>query len=157
MQTGGIAVDRTAKEQPILAEQSFQLGVLGTGYVLGAAWVLFILRFVGYPLAVNPATLFVLALPLVSAGLAEAFVRLWLHTPGAVGLGGLTVFVPMLVAGAVSLIAAFGGQQVLAPFDPTAPRNSQSLTAWVGLAVTCSLFALALWRFWPAPRARLFL
>lgn len=141
----------------IFAEQSFQLGVLGTGYVIGAAWVLLILRFVGYPLAITPATLFVLALPLVSTGLAEAFVRLWLHTPGAVGMGGLTVFVPMLIAGAVSLVGAFGGQQILAPVDATAPRGSQSLTGWLVLAVLCSLFALALWRFWPAPRARLFL
>ena len=111
----------------------------------------------GYPLAINHATLFVIALPLVSTSLAEAFIRLWLHTPGAAGLGGLTVFVPMLVAGAVSLAVSFGGQQVLAPFDAAAPRGAQSLTAWVGLAVLCSLFALALWRFWPAPRPRLFL
>ncbi|MBZ0215110.1 MAG: hypothetical protein K8F25_01030 [Fimbriimonadaceae bacterium] len=102
------------------------------------------------------ASLLVLLLPLVCVNVIEAFTHLWLRTAGTLGLGGLVVFVPMLIAGALvgsGLLIAF---RVIEPFDPSLPRYSESLTAWVVLALICAAITIALWRYWPEPRARLF-
>lgn len=138
-----------------LAELLFQLLILLVGYALGAAAVLLGARLVGIGVAMSHAALLVLALPLVSTLLAEGFTSLWGRTPGSLGLGGLTAFMPLFVAAALISVAVTVAQQVMAPFDPHLPRSSASLTSWLGLAVACSILALGLWRYWPEPRARL--
>ena len=144
------------RDSAILADQAFQLFVMCLGYAIGAAAVALVFKVAGIPLAANRAALLVLVLPLMSTCVAEAFTQLWRRTPGTLGLGGLVVFLPMLIAGAVSLAVAFGAQRFVEPFHPVWSRNSATLTTWVVLAVLCSLVALGLWRFWPEPRARLF-
>lgn len=136
-------------------EVGFQLAVMALGYLLGAGAAFLLLRLGGLALRLDAAALYVLSLPLAVTLLSEGFTRLWRHTPGAFGLGGLTAFVPLLIAGAGALVLLAAGQRVLAPFDASLPRGAESLTAWVGLAVFCSLAALGLWRFWPEPTARL--
>lgn len=135
-------------------ELFFQLMVLAVGYA-GGMIVILLLKLAGMAFTFNSAAMMVLVLPLVSALVAEGFARLWLTTPGAVGLGGLVAFMPMLVAGLISAIAAMIAQRLMLPLDPNSARSSENLTGWLVLAITCSVVTLALWRFWPEPRARL--
>lgn len=136
-------------------EVGFQLAVMALGYLLGAGAAFLLLRFGGLAPRLDAAALYVLSLPLATTLLSEGFTRLWRHTPGAFGLGGLTAFLPLLVTGAATLALLPVAQRLLAPFDATLPRDAESLSAWIGLAVLCSLLALGLWRFWPEPTARL--
>ncbi|SMF35956.1 hypothetical protein SAMN06265365_11229 [Tistlia consotensis] len=136
-------------------EMAFQLALMAAGYLLGAASGFFAVRLVGLGVVPNAAALYVLALPLASTLVTEGFTRLWRHTPGSFGLGGLTAFLPMLVAGAGIVVLLAGAQRLVAPFDPSLPDRAGPLTVWVGLAAFCSLAALGFWRFWPEPTARL--
>jgi hypothetical protein len=140
----------------MLVEFLFQLFVLFLGYLVGAAAVLFGARLIGLSFQANNAALLVLALPILSALVAEAFTGLWLHTPGTLGLGGLTAFMPMLTAAVVISLALLLAQRFLPAFDPEFPRDSGGVASWTGLALAGSALALALWRYWPEPRARLF-
>lgn len=134
---------------------AFQLGVVALGYLLGAAAAFLPLRLAGAGLPLDRAALGLLALPLAATLLAEATTGLWRHTPGTLGLGGLTVFLPMLFAGAGAVVLAWAAQRLPAALDATLPRGEGLLTAWVAVAVLSSVLALGLWRFWPAPTARL--
>jgi hypothetical protein len=134
---------------------AIQLGVVALGYLLGAAAAFLLLRLAGAGLQLDRAALYLLTLPLAVTLLSEAFTGLWRHTPGSLGLGGLTVFLPMLIAGAAALTLACAAQKLLAPLDPALPRGEGALTAWVAVALASSLLALGLWRFWPEPTARL--
>lgn len=133
-----------------------QLGVLAAGYLIGAAAIGLGFRLAGTGQVLAAAPLMVTILPLAVVLLAEAFTRLWTHTPGTLGTGGLFAFVPMLVAGSAIALLAQAALFVLEPFDPFLPRDDPRLTAWLGLAAACSLLALALWRFWPEPVPKLF-
>ena len=61
----------------------------------------------------------------------------------------------VLVAGLVSAFAAVIAQKYLAPLNPDSARSSENLTGWLVVAIACTIMTLALWRFWPEPRARL--
>jgi hypothetical protein len=132
----------------------FQLIIIAAGFVCGSAIIL-IVKLLGLTFPISSAVLLVLTLPLVSAFVAEGFTGLWLHTPGSVGLGPLMLFIPMLVAGFICAVSAIVMQKLMLPFDPYSARSSETLTQWVALAITCSFLTLSLWRFWPAPAARL--
>jgi hypothetical protein len=137
-------------------EMAIQLAVIALGYVIGGGVLMLILRMMGLPLGFSHATMLVLTLPLVATLLLEMFTGLWRHTPGSLGFGGFVVFVPMLIAGAATAVAATGAQRLMVPFDPSMPRGSGSeLSGWLLLAFVCSGLSLALWRYWPAPTARL--
>ena len=140
-----------------LIETAGQALILALGYGIGAGVLIGLLRLFGLPFPFTQTAAFVLTLPLVATLVAEAFTGLWQHTPGTMGLGGLTAFVPMLVAGALVVAVTFAAQAFLAPFDPSLPRHAPTLTAWVAIAAGLTLATLALWRFWPEPTARLFL
>lgn len=135
---------------------AIQLVVLVAGYALGAGAVLLGLRLAGLGPGPGAATLLVLLLPLLNVLAAEALVRLWTHTPGTLGLGGLAAFQPMLVAGLAIAALARAAPLALAPFSPFLPRGEAPIGGWLALALLCSGLALALWRYWPAPAARLF-
>ena len=140
-----------------LIEIVFQLAILSVGYLVGAAGTAFAVRMVNVSLLeFNPANLFVLTLPLVCAVIAESFTHLWLRTPGSLGLGGLNVFFPMLVAGVMIALMTMLASKFILPFDASLPRSSEYLSAWILLALIASAGALALWRYWPAPQAKLF-
>ncbi len=137
-------------------ETAFQLAVIALGYAIGCGAVMVMLRLFGLPFALNHATMLILTLPLVSTVVAEWFTGLWLHTPGALGFGGLVVFIPMLVAGAATALAALGAQRLMIPYDARLPRDSGGdLSGWLLTAFICSGLSLALWRYWPEPTARL--
>ncbi len=140
-----------------MIEIIFQLAVLSVGYLTGTAITLFLVRVADSTLLeLNNANLLVLTLPLACALVAESFTHLWLRTPGALGLGGLTLFFPMLVGGAAVSVLLLIAHRFIVPFDPSLPRSAEYLTGWVVVALIGSITILALWRYWPAPRARLF-
>ena len=135
-------------------ELFFQLVIMAVGYAVGMVPIV-LLKFAGLAFTFNSAAMLVLLLPLMSALLAEGLTKLWDTTPGTLGLGGLVAFMPMLVAGLVSAFAAVIAQKYLAPLDPYSPRSSENMTGWLVVAIACTIMTLALWRFWPEPRARL--
>ncbi|MCC0035660.1 MAG: hypothetical protein H6887_10395 [Hoeflea sp.] len=135
-------------------ELLFQLLIMAVGYAFGMV-AIGIVKIAGVAFTFNSAALMVLVFPIVSALMAEGFTKLWLSTPGTLGLGGLVAFMPMLVAGLTSAIAAIVAQRLMVPLDPDSGRSSESLTGWLLLAIACIVVTLALWRFWPEPRARL--
>lgn len=137
-------------------EMAIQLAIIALGYVIGGGIVLILLRITGFPLALDHPTLLVLTLPLVTTLLFEVFTGLWRHTPGSLGFGGVVVFIPMLIAGAGIVVAAFGARKLMIPFDPTLPRDSGGdISGWLLLAFICTGFSASLWRYWPAPTPRL--
>lgn len=139
-----------------LGDLLIQLLVLSAGYVIGAAAACMAARLAGLAPGPHPAVWLVLSLPLACVLLAEGFTGLWQGTPGTLGLGGLTAFAPMLLASALVCLAAVAAQELVGPFDAQFPRGTGRLvTVWIALAVACSILALGLWRYWPAPRARL--
>jgi hypothetical protein len=139
-----------------LMDLIIQLSVIAFGYLIGGGLLVLILRLAGFPLGFNHATLLVLTLPLIATVLLEMFTGLWQRTPGSLGFGGLVVFYPMLIAGAVIVVAAAGAQRLMIPFDPGFPRESGgNLGGWLLLAFICTGFSAALWRYWPAPTPRL--
>lgn len=139
-----------------VVEMLFQLAVVMLGYLLGAGSLLLLLWLLGLPLAPARAAALVLVLPLVTVLFAEGLTGLWQRTPGTLGLGGLWAVFPLLIAGALAVAAAAASQRLLPAFDPGLPRSGSGLTGWLLVAIACSLVALALWRWWPEPRARLF-
>lgn len=138
-----------------LAELLFQLAVLAVGYVLGAGGAILALRLGGVSL-LNHAAFLVLGMPMACALIAEGTTKFWRHTPGSLGLGGLTAVVPMFIAGVSVVVAIFLARMLFEPFDASMSRDSGNVTPWVVVALLCSVLALGLWRYWPEPRARLF-
>jgi hypothetical protein len=138
-----------------LAELLFLLAILAVAYVLGAGAAILALRLGGVSL-LNHAALLVLGMPLACALIAEATTKFWRHTPGTLGFGGLTVVVPMFIAGVGVVVVIFFARMLFEPFDASMSRDSGNVTPWVVVALLCSVLALALWRYWPEPRARLF-
>jgi len=136
-------------------EMLLHLGLAVVAYALGAAAALCAPRLFGVGFDANHPAFLVLMLPVVTTVVAEAVTGLWRGTPGALGLGSLNVVLPLCVAGLVAGIAVVVAQRFLAPFEFRFSRDAESLTAWVVVAFACSGVALALWRAWPAPRARL--
>lgn len=135
-------------------ELFFQLLIIAVGYAFGMISIV-LLKFAGLAFTFNSAAMLVLLLPLISALMAEGSTKLWLTTPGTLGLGGLVAFMPMLVAGLASAVAAIVAQRFMVPLDPDSARSSDGLTGWLVLAIACTVVTLALWRYWPEPRARL--
>ncbi|MEH6630239.1 MAG: hypothetical protein V7776_05415 [Halopseudomonas aestusnigri] len=134
----------------------FQLGIIIAGYSVGIATVL-ILKLIGVRFAFSNAVLLILTLPLICVCITEALTLLWTHTPGSMGLGGLIVFIPMVIAGVLSVAVALGAQKWMVPFDlSNGIQNSGNLTGWLVLSAVCSAITVSLWRFWPAPVAKLF-
>lgn len=133
----------------------FQLAIISAGYILGVA-ILLLLKLFGVIFAFGNSLVLVLALPLISVCLAEALTLFWTKTPGSMGLGGLIVFLPMVIAGVINAVAAVLAQKWMSPFDlSNGVRNFENLTGWLVLSVLCCVITLSLWRFWPAPTARL--
>lgn len=118
--------------------------VLAMGRVLGAATL------------TAPVASLVLGLPVAAVCFVEWRTGLWRHTPGSLGLGSLNVAMPMCLAGIAIAIAALVMRTRVLPFDRTLPRDSATLTPWLVFAVLATVLTLALWRYWPAPRPRLF-
>lgn len=135
-------------------ELLFQLVTMTVGYAVGMI-AIGVVKLAGMAFTFNSAAMLVLLLPLMSALMAEGFTKLWLSTPGTLGLGGLVAFMPMLIAGLTSALAAIVAQRFMLPLDPHSGRGSESLTGWLVLAIACTVVTLALWRIWPEPRARL--
>lgn len=135
-------------------ELFFQLAIMAVGYALGIIPI-GVVKLAGVAFIFNNSALMVLVFPIVSALMAEGFIKLWLTTPGTLGLGGLVAFMPMLIAGLTSALAAIVAQRLMLPLDPDSARSSENLTGWLLLAIGCTVVTLALWRFWPEPRARL--
>jgi hypothetical protein len=135
-------------------ELLFQLLIMAVGYAFGMI-VIGVVKLAGLAFTFNSAAMLVLLLPLMSALMAEGFTKLWLTTPGTLGLGGLVAFMPMLIAGLTSALAAIVAQRLMVPLDADSARSSESLTGWLLLAIACTVVTLAFWRFWPEPRARL--
>lgn len=98
------------------------------------------------------------AVPLVACLVAELATGLWEDTPGALGTGGLVVVLPMLVAGLLAAVL----QTALTAWAPPPPgpggarAGGAALTLWLGATLALTAAGLALWRWWPEPRARLF-
>lgn len=135
-------------------ELLFQLLIMAVGYALGMI-AIGVVKIAGVAFTFNTSALMVLVFPIVSALMAEGLTKLWLTTPGTLGLGGLVAFMPMLIAGLTSAFAAIVAQRLMLPLDPDSARSSESLTGWLLLAIACTVVTLALWRYWPEPRARL--
>ncbi|MEX0760680.1 MAG: hypothetical protein WD100_13950 [Tistlia sp.] len=133
---------------------AIQLAVVALGDLVGAGAAWLLLKLAGAGLLLTRPALYLLTLPLAVTLLSEAFTGLWRHTPGSLGLGGLTVFLPMLLAGAAAVALALLAQNFL-PSGPPLSRRGPPLTAYLALALAATLLALCLWRFWPEPRARL--
>lgn len=133
----------------------FQLVIIMAGYVVGIAMIL-VLKLVGITFIFSKAVMLILILPLVSVCITEAFTLLWSNTPGSVGLGGLFVFIPMIIAGFLSGTVAFVAQKWMLPLElGSSVRKSENLTIWLVLLISCCVITLSLWRFWPAPTAKL--
>lgn len=134
-----------------MADVVLLLVLAAAAYGVGVGIVAGPLALVGVGFVGGAATLLVLAMPLASVLLVEGTTRLWRHTPGSLGLGGLTLLGPMLIAGVASAIVARCLHAFASPFDSSSPREGPALD----LRLAGALGALALWRFWPEPRARL--
>ena len=127
----------------------------GVGYAL-VRWTF------GFLMPVRPTPdglpLVLVGVPLLLCLLFEWAGGLWLRTPGSVGMGSLSVAVPMLLAGAGAaaaflLLRAFG-PELSAGF--TREQLGAAITLWGVTTLGVATVSLALWRFWPAPAARLF-
>jgi hypothetical protein len=127
----------------------------GVGYAL-VRWTL------GALMPVRPMPdglpLVLVGVPLLLCLMFEWAAGLWLRTPGSVGLGSLSVALPMLLAGAGAaaaflLLRAFG-PELSAGF--TREQLGAAITLWGVTTLGVAAVSLALWRFWPAPAARLF-
>lgn len=133
----------------------FQLIIIIAGYIIGVATIL-ILKLIGIAFTFSNAVLLILILPLIFVCIAEGLTSLWTHTPGSLGLGGLIVFIPMIIAGVINVAAALAAQKWMTPFDlGNNIRSSEHLIGWLTLTIICCAITLSLWRFWPAPTARL--
>lgn len=130
--------------------------LVAVGFLLAAGLASALLRLVPGAVPADPGTFLILALPLVALLLAEGATGLWLRTPGTLGLGSLNVIVPALAAGALAAVINAAAHKILVPLDPEFPRESEGFTIWIALAVIATTAALALWRYWPEPRPRLF-
>jgi hypothetical protein len=134
---------------PGVTETAFVLGSMTVAYGLGAGAVVSTLGLAGWPVAPRGAVWLVLLAPPIAAMLAEATTGKWAHTPGTLGLGSLWVVFPLLCAGLASGALAATARHLL----PRRPARAPA--AWAGVALVCSLVALGLWQYWPAPQARL--
>jgi hypothetical protein len=126
------------------------------GYSVGYA----VLRLVAVPIAppaaagAPPAYLLFLP-PLLVGFLFEHATGLWEGTPGSLGLGPLDVAKPMAVAGLATALAHLA-LRALVPLPADLPaRATGALAIWAAGAVVLIALALALWRYWPPPMARL--
>ena len=104
-------------------------------------------------------TLILAGVPLLLCLLFEWSTGLWDRTPGTLGLGSLTVALPMALAGAGAaaaflLLRGFGPAVVEAGFGRE--QLGPAITVWGVATIGIAILALALWRFWPAPTPRLF-
>lgn len=131
------------------------LVLMAVAYLSGAGIVMGGGRLLGFPMLTGVMTLLVFGMPLAACWVAELCTGLWRHTPGSLGLGTLNVAHPMSLAGFLTAIAAVAMRCWIDPVDPSLPRESSTLTPWVALALISTVLAVALWRFWPEPRARL--
>lgn len=136
-------------------ETFFLLVLMTLAYLLGAGSVVGVGKLAGVPLPPGAAALLVFGMPLAASWLAEFTTGLWRHTPGSLGLGTLTVVLPMALAGFLTAAAALGLQHWGQPMDSLSPRDSTALSAWVALALIATTITLALWRYWPEPPPRL--
>jgi hypothetical protein len=102
------------------------------------------------------AAALVLGLPLAATLLAEAVTGQWQDTPGAVGTGPLVVAGPMAVSGLGAMAVLLAVRLGLPPLRLGGEAPAGNLSAWLGVALGVATAAVALWHFWPAPRARLF-
>jgi hypothetical protein len=127
----------------------------GIGYA-GVRWT------IGFLTPVRPApeglALVLAGGPLLLCLLFEWAAGLWQHTPGSMGLGALNVAMPMLLAGAAAagifLLLRGAGPALTAGY--TRDELGAAVTLWGVATLGVSCVTLALWRFWPAPAARLF-
>lgn len=136
-------------------ETLFILLLMTITYLLGAGAIVGAGKLAGLPLPPGSMMLLVFGMPIAASWLAEFTTGLWRHTPGTLGLGALTVALPMALAGTLTAAAALGLQHWGQPVDTLTPRDSSALSAWVALALFATTITLALWRYWPEPRARL--
>lgn len=127
------------------------------GYSVGYA----VLRLAAVPFAppaaagAPPAYLLFLP-PLLVGFVFELATGLWERTPGSLGLGPLDVAKPMALAG-LATASAHLVLRALAPL-PTdlSARETGALAVWAAASLALIALALALWRYWPPPMARLF-
>ncbi len=133
------------------------LVILTISYLLGVVGVVAPLKLAGVEVPLtNHTSLLIWVLPLISVNVIEYLTRLWSNTPGAAGLGSLTVVVPMFLAGLVAGVSLSVAQRLFEPFDHTLTRHSEELTSWVAVALACTVITVALWRYWPEPTPKLF-
>jgi hypothetical protein len=136
-------------------ETFFLLALMMLAHLLGAGVAMGGGKFLGFSPPPGSMALLVLGMPLAAAWLAEFTTGLWRHTPGTLGLGSLTVALPMAVSGLFTAAVAIGLCRRLNSASILFSRDSPALTAWVTLALAATMLTLALWRYWPEPRARL--
>ena len=127
----------------------------GVGYA-AVRWTLGLLM-PGRPLP-EGLPLALLGAPILLCLMFEWATGLWQHTPGSVGLGPLSVALPMLLAGAgvamvFLLLRGFGP---VLPAGFTREQLGPAITLWGVATLAAAAVSLALWRFWPAPAPRLF-
>lgn len=140
-----------------VVEWAWQSAIIILGYAGGAATGTLLLRLVRFPLRADSPTLLILILPLLSTLVLEFVTGRWMNTPGSLGLGGLVVFLPMLIAGGTIVLVAFAAQQAWGSVVTRCSRDGQAhRIGRLATAGACSVFSVALWRYWPEPVARLF-
>jgi len=94
--------------------------------------------------------------PLLVCAVFEFATGLWEKTPGSLGLGPLDVVKPMAIAG-LATAAAYVALRAVVPIPSEfSLRETGALAIWAAASVALIALALALWRFWPPPMARLF-
>jgi hypothetical protein len=96
--------------------------------------------------------------PLLLCLMFEWASGLWGRTPGSMGLGSLSVVLPMLLAGASAALAFLLLRWLGPELTPGFTRSQlgAAITLWGAATLGVASLSLALWRFWPAPAARLF-
>jgi hypothetical protein len=96
--------------------------------------------------------------PLLLCLMFEWSTGLWERTPGTLGLGSLSVALPMLLAGASAAIVFLLLRWLGPELTPDFTRNQlgAAITLWGAATLGVASLSLALWRFWPEPVARLF-
>jgi hypothetical protein len=94
--------------------------------------------------------------PLVVCAVFEHATGLWERTPGSLGLGPLDVVKPMAVAGLATAAAYLALRAALPLPADLSPRETGALAVWAVASLALIALALALWRYWPPPMARLF-
>ncbi len=127
----------------------------GIGYAL-IRWTVGLLL-PGRPLP-EGLPLLLLGVPILLCLLFEGATGLWQHTPGSVGLGPLSVVMPMLLAGAgvAAIFLLLRGFGPVLPAGFTREQLGPVITLWGAATLAAAAMSLALWRFWPAPAPRLF-